>query len=174
MKSAEIQKKVCLLGDPAVGKTSLIRRYVVDIFDEKYIPTVGTKTTRKELKISAQGVDAYLTMIIWDIIGQKTYQNLQRMYYRGARGAVLVGDYTRPETLESLRAWCASLFDGVGEIPIVIIANKTDCCEREEGKEKILGSLAEEFNAEVYHGSAKTGENVEKSFEALGYLLVRN
>ena len=84
----EIIKKICLLGDAAVGKTSLIKRYVYSMFDDKYITTIGTKVTKKSItytkQAAGQATEIRLTLLIWDILGQKQYSRLHPVYYQGA------------------------------------------------------------------------------------------
>jgi len=158
--------KVCLLGDGQVGKTSLIRRFVDGQFDEHYIMTVGTNISRKELQLDGHSV----RLMIWDIIGQKGYESLRTMYYRGADGALLVCDCTRTDTLDSLRTWVASLKNVAGEVPMLFLLNKWDL----DGKAVTLEdaqALASEYGAGTLVTSAKTGESVEQAFSTLATLI---
>ncbi len=98
----EIQKKVCLLGDFAVGKTSLVRRFVEGRFDDKYLSTIGVKISRKTL---ARPYGA-LHLIVWDLAGGEEF-GAESSYLRGAAGALIVGDLTRRETLESFERYAA-------------------------------------------------------------------
>ncbi|MDI6708568.1 MAG: Rab family GTPase [Candidatus Thermoplasmatota archaeon] len=151
-------KKICLLGDGAVGKTSLIRRYVYDVFEDKYIATIGTKVTKKTISINSE---EKITLLIYDILGQKKFEKLHSVYYRGASGALIVSDITRAETIEHMRSWCSSLFEVVGIVPVVLIVNKVDL-KRYFPEE--LKKLSSEINAKYYFTSAKIGENVEEAF----------
>jgi small GTP-binding protein len=169
MVSREVQKKICLLGDSAVGKTSLIKKFVLDIFDDKYIATVGTKVTRKDIVIKN---DVNLTLMIWDILGQQDYHQLRFMYFKNANGALVVCDITRRETLESLREWASSFFKTVGKVPVVFLANKYDLASNAQFGEENLKMIAEMFEAPYLYTSAKTGLNVEKAFRTLGELIV--
>ncbi|MCX6658706.1 MAG: GTP-binding protein, partial [Euryarchaeota archaeon] len=95
--------KVCFIGDAGVGKTSLIKRYVLDVFDDRYIATIGTKVTKKIVDVDGQ---AKVMMLVWDIMGQKGFRELLReAYFFGAHGAIAVCDLTNKETLEELRYW---------------------------------------------------------------------
>jgi small GTP-binding protein len=100
MPSGKYIIKLCLLGDGAVGKTSLVRRFVFDVFDDKYLMSFGTKVVKKEIKVG----DTELDMMIWDILGQRTKDVLHAAYYRGATGALAVCDFTRPDTMKNLRS----------------------------------------------------------------------
>ena len=93
-------KKVCLLGDGAVGKTSLIRRFVLDEFEADYSPTIGTKITKKTLDMEDAGTS--VNLMIWDIMGHKSYMKVPPQYYQGTEGFMVVCDITRLENLTSL------------------------------------------------------------------------
>ncbi len=174
MDRKRIQRKICLLGDGAVGKTSLIRKYVMDKFDDKYLPTIGTKVSRKEIVIPFQKekIVVDLTIIIWDIVGQKAYQKLRRMYYQGANGALVVCDITRRDTLESIREWTKSLFQVSKPVPVLLLANKSDLIHKAEFKPPDLEAIAAEFRSPYFYTSAKSGANVNRAFHRLGELMV--
>ena len=180
-----VKGKICLLGDLAVGKTSLIRRYVLDTFDDKYITTIGTKVTKKRLLIEVpdKQKEVDLTLLIWDIMGQ--YQERlpttisqfdryipQQNYFYNAKGAIVVCDLTRKSTFKNVKVWASSLFEVTGEIPLVIVGNKSDMKDKHEVEKEELMGYTKDFKAPVYQTSAKTGQNVEKIFYNLGELLV--
>ena len=142
-ENIRVKSKVILLGDGAVGKTSLIRRYVLDQFKDEYIQTIGTKVTKKEIKITASShaiVDT--TMMIWDIMGQREYYREhikqfdkyrpQTKYYLGTKGAIVVSDLTRRSTLQNLPLWVNSIFEAVGPVPLVFLANKGDLTDNSQ------------------------------------------
>lgn len=165
----KVIKKVCLLGDNAVGKTSLIKKYVFDTFDDKYIATIGTKTVKKELIVDYFGKSLNLTLMIWDIIGQKEYRNIQTMSFEGTSGALVVCDSTRPESLDSLKNyWLPSLRKVAGNVPLVFLANKCDLVDEIKLTTDDLQETSDSFSSNFYMTSAKTGENVENAFMDLG------
>ena len=125
-KERNLKKKLCVVGDEAVGKTSLIRRFVVDKFDDKYIVTIGTKTSKKTLSIRSDDSNINLNLMIWDILGQRQFSRLKESAFRGTNGAFIVLDLTRRETLYSFDSWLQSLQNVAGEIPVVVLANKSD------------------------------------------------
>ncbi|KYK26285.1 MAG: hypothetical protein AYK23_03180 [Candidatus Proteinoplasmatales archaeon SG8-5] len=172
--SKKVIKKVCLLGDNAVGKTSLVRKYVYDTFDDKYIATIGTKTVKKELEVDYFGKQLNLTLMIWDIIGQKEYRRMQAMSFEGTSGALMVSDMTRPETLESLRDYWVPEFQKVaGNVPIVFLANKADLVDEATFDPADMSQLAEKTESTYLPTSAKTGENVENAFIEMGKAIVK-
>ncbi|HNU36007.1 MAG TPA: Rab family GTPase [Methanomassiliicoccales archaeon] len=166
MAKRQFVKKICLLGDGEVGKTSLIRRYVLDIFDDQYIQTFGAKMSKKVLDLE----DVDLQLNIWDVLGQKTYKTLHSSYYIGANGALLVCDMTRPETFEHLKQWSADLLEVSGEIPVIILGNKCDLEMKIDPLD--LEDFAATLGCSTMLTSAKTGQNVEEAFLALGHRLM--
>src|SRR5439155_26164347 len=127
MVDDHIKRKILLLGDGAVGKTSLIRRFVVDKFSDEYITTIGTKVTKKDLQIESPSKATDMTFMIWDVLGQKGYRGIQESSFQGAKGALLVYDVTRAETAERLHEyWIRDFLSVTVLIPIVLVANKVD------------------------------------------------
>jgi small GTP-binding protein len=178
--------KVCLFGDAAVGKTSVIIRYVKNMFDEKYIATIGTNVYKKVVNVMHPDTKkpVEFTLMIWDIIGQKGFRELLRdEYFKGASAAIGVCDITRKETLDDLDEWRKSIVKVTGEIPIVFLANKCDLKDDAKfGKDelknvlfKYIKSLGESnlrmmllrAREPCLFTSAKTGENIELAFQTL-------
>lgn len=158
--------KLCLLGDGAVGKTSLVRRYVYDVFDDKYLISFGTKVSKKSFKVG----EAEMDLMIWDILGQRFNESLHAAYYRGAAGALAVCDYTRPETVRSLKSWLGSFRSVVGDMPIIILCNKSDLEKKIPFDE--VEAFGKEVGCSVLETSAKTGQNVELAFQEIGKKLL--
>jgi small GTP-binding protein len=165
MAKRKFIKKVCLLGDGEVGKTSLVRRFVLDMFSDEYIKSFGTKVTKKVLEME----DMNLTLMIWDVLGQKA-SSLHEAYYKGANGALLVCDLTREETVDSLARWRDDLFSVTGEVPIVLVANKSDL-DWVVNRDR-LSEVEETLGADLTITSARTGEGMEEAFTALGREIV--
>lgn len=154
-----LQKKICMLGSFAVGKTSLVRRYVQSMFDEVYQTTIGVKVDKKVLKLD----DTELTLMLWDLYGEDEYQKMKWTYWRGTSGYLLVADGTRRATLEKAIALEQRVREEIGEIPFILMINKCDLVQEWD----LDPVLEAHFNAKkwtVLHSSAKTGENVEESF----------
>ena len=175
MENKEVKVKVCLVGGGGVGKTSLIRRYVNDMFDDKYIATIGTKVTKKEITIKDQtGSEIKMDMMIWDIMGQKGFkQLLQDAYFYGTKGVIAVSDITRKDTLEDLTEWLESVNEVAGEVPAVFLANKCDLEDQAQFNMKDLEKTASEHTTLYpYLTSAKTGQNVQSVFQTLAEKIV--
>jgi small GTP-binding protein len=171
-----VRTKICLVGDGGVGKTSLIGRYVYDIFSDKYLPTIGTKVTRKELllRYPTKNMQVKLDAMIWDIMGQKLFKSLlHESYFIGARGILGVCDLTNKDTLLGLVDWVKSVNEVVGTVPIVILANKCDLNGNILMTDNEVRSIASTLDAPYIYTSAKTGENVGKAFNLLGREVIR-
>jgi small GTP-binding protein len=166
MEKKQFIRKVCLIGDGAVGKTSLVRRYVLDVFSDDYISTFGAKVSKKVLTFG----DVELTLMIWDVLGQKNGASMHSAYFSGANGAFVVCDGTRPETLDGLNSWYQEFSRVAGNVPVIPLANKCDLQDR-VSKEK-LASAAKVIGHDFRRTSARTGEGVEEAFLLLGKLVL--
>lgn len=176
MLTKNISTKICFIGESGVGKTSLIRRYVHDIFSDKYITTIGTKVSRKDilLKYPDKKVQFKINAMIWDIMGQKAFRGLlHESYFQGARGVIAVCNLTDKQTLEGLSEWIDKVMSAVGDIPVVILANKSDLTDQIEFGEKELMQLINELNAPFLFTSAKTGENVSEAFSTIARQILK-
>ncbi len=167
-----IQKKVCLLGDFAVGKSSLVRRFVEGIFEDKYLSTIGAKVDRKIVSLQTESQATNLTLLLWDLAGGEKFDRVMSSYYRGAAGAVLVCDLTRPETLQAMVNYTRDFWSVNPRTPIVIVGNKVDLVEKRAITDDELAAVAGRYQLPWFVSSAKTGENVEFFFQALGQRLL--
>jgi hypothetical protein len=162
MEKKHFIKKVCLLGDGGVGKTSLIGRYVLNCFSDDYVVSFGTKVSKKVIEYE----DVQLTLMIWDILGQKSQKALHGAYYSGANGVLLVCDNTRPETLLHLLEWKRDLEEVVGAVPLVPIINKADLPTALVGAD--IAAVRTALGHDFLYTSAKMGSGVQEAFEQLG------
>ena len=173
-----LKLKLCLVGESAVGKTCLIRRFVFDQFDDKYIGTLGTKVTKKEIKIQHPESNGVIdvNLMIWDIMGQQGFrQLLQEAYFFGAQGLIAVCDLTRKNTLSELHSWMDSVHSVTKDIPVIFLGNKSDLDNYQEFNLNEVKKLAQRYgNSEAFLSSAKTGENVELAFHKLGEKILKN
>jgi len=171
-----VMKKICMLGDPAVGKSSLVGRFVFSMFDDKYIETIGAKVTKRTMAIEKKATKQRfrLKLMIWDIAGQKTLDFIKPTYYRDAEGALVVADCTRKETLTNVIRWGRSIRDVCGEIPIVVLVNKSDLREHAQFTTEEAVEVAGQLDAPSFLTSARSGENVENAFSTLGRRLIRD
>lgn len=159
--------KVLLCGAAAVGKTSLVQRFIKNRFAANYKLTVGVDILTKDVEFRAGEI---ATLSIWDIGGQQRFEFIRSTFYKGASGALLVFDLSRAQTYEEIQKWLTEVRQFAGEdIPFVLIGNKADLIEdvgevidRDEAR-----ALAESEGSIYIETSAKTGINVDESFTEL-------
>ncbi|TLZ61720.1 MAG: GTP-binding protein [Methanobacteriota archaeon] len=171
----QFKVKVCLVGEKAVGKTSLIRRYVLNMFDDRYITTIGTKVSKKELSLyqPERDVQVRMDVTIWDIMGEKGFRELLKdAYFYGANGILAVADLTRRKTLDELDDWVDGVMRVCGRVPTVIAVNKADLMNQAQFDEKQVDQFAKAFDSKYVYTSAKTGQNVEEAFRLLGEAIL--
>lgn len=175
--STDLRLKICLLGEGAVGKTSLIRRFVFDEFDDAYITTIGTKITKKEVRLHhpTKDKEVNVTLLVWDLMGQKGFRNLlQEAYFYGAHGLIAVCDITNKDSLTELEEWVDSAYSVTEEVPVVFLANKSDLKDDAVFTLDDVKQHVSKFKRAMYYtSSAKTGENVEKVFETMSNVILK-
>ena len=162
-----IQKKICLLGGFAVGKTSLVSRFVHSIFSDKYLTTVGVKIEKKSLTLDKRELD----LVVWDIYGEDDFQKVRMSYLRGASGYLLVVDGTRKSTLDTALALHAAAEQTIGKVPCVLLINKADLASIWEIDQAAVTRLLQS-GWRVMQTSAKSGEGVEEAFASLGRAML--
>ncbi len=170
----KMKVKVCLVGEGAVGKTCLIRRFIHDQFDDRYISTLGAKVSKKEVIVkNPKGDDEIaIDMTIWDIMGEKGFRELlKEAYFHGAQGILAVCDITRKDTLHELNDWIAAVNRVTGTIPVQFLANKADLKDQAKLGEADVRQVAETHKSPFLFTSAKTGENVEAGFLRLAEMI---
>ena len=169
-----LKAKVVLLGDGSVGKTSLIRRFVLDQFSDDYLMTVGTKVTKKEVLVKERGQEIPVIMTIWDVLGQKGYAGVQESAVKGAQAVLFVFDVTRDETWKALEEyWIPIVWRLAGKIPMVFAGNKMDLASDETYARELVSYMEQKYEGRGFPSSAKSGENVEKLFAKLAEEIVR-
>jgi small GTP-binding protein len=151
-----------MLGSFAVGKTSLVRRFVESIYSDVYQTTVGVKIDKKNVQVE----DKEVSLVLWDIYGEDDYQKMRWTYLRGASGYLLVADGTRKATLEKAVGLEQKVREEAGVIPFVLVINKRDLI-RDWEPDPALESQLTAQGWSILRSSAKTGEGVEESFALL-------
>jgi small GTP-binding protein len=162
-----IQKKICMLGATGVGKTSLVSRFVLSLFSETYLTTIGVKVDKKTVTVDGTEV----TLLLWDIYGQDEFQTVRTSYLRGASGYLLVADGTRQLTLDTARELQNTAEGVIGKVPFILVLNKSDLASDWRVDEKALWKMAED-GWSVIKTSAKTGDGVEEAFQKLTRRMV--
>lgn len=162
----EIHKKICMCGDPSVGKTSLVRKFVTGKYDEDYVSTLGTVVKKKS--VYSKETDTLVNLIIWDISGQTKFKRIHASAFADSTGALAVCDLTRPETADHLQDWLASVTEyAKREVPVMILTNKSDLAIDNEDHAAMAEGAAKALGHQMFRTSAKTGEHVDDAFTAL-------
>lgn len=162
-----LQKKICMLGAFAVGKTSLVSRFVTSMFSEKYLSTVGVKIDKKTVEVGSESV----MLMLWDIYGEDSMQKVQMSYLKGASGYLLVADATRRETLDKAVSLHERAREVTGDVPFLLVVNKSDLvaqCEIDDAALQPVVASGWKF----LRGSAKTGQGVEEAFTMITQQMV--
>jgi small GTP-binding protein len=162
-----MQKKVCMLGGFAVGKTSLVRRFVSNVFSDHYHTTIGVTVEKKRVTVD----DRDVMLVLWDLYGEDEFQRVRDSYLRGSSGYILVMDGTRRATLDSALALQQTAIRTVGTVPFISIINKADVRSEWEIDERAIEQLRER-GWTVLFGSAKLGQGVEELFVKLATQIV--
>jgi small GTP-binding protein len=157
-----IQKKICMVGASAVGKTSLVARYVRSIFSDKYLTTVGVKIDKKTVRV----LDREVNLMLWDLAGEDEYIQLKLSYLSGSSGYFLVVDGTRRETLEAAFELQAKVEGEIGAVPFILLLNKSDLVDEWDLNNESMARITE-AGWRFMKTSAKTGVGVEEAFLAL-------
>ncbi len=178
----EYLMKIILIGDGAVGKTSIRERYLGHGFSSEYLPTLGADFTIARESIRAKKI----RFQVWDLAGQPKFKNVRRMYYGGAQAAFIVCDVSNPDSMTHIVKWVSELWkqNGRGPIPFVILGNKIDLRQTEEGyiDDLSLQRVAEGISSVTYSNfrfrisylptSAKTGKNITKAFQQIALQVI--
>jgi len=169
MVGAETKKKVTLLGETGVGKTSLTLRFVKDVFGEKYLKTIGTNVYSKKIPITG----SELKLIIYDIMGDTGFDSVRDRAFNESTGAIAVADITREDTLYNLiDDWLPKYRkSAVDNAPIMLAVNKADLEDQEITREEVIDNVLHYFDT-IFFTSAKTGENVNDMFKELGFRTI--
>lgn len=162
-----IKKKICMMGAFAVGKTSLVQRYVKDMFSEKYHTTIGVKIEKKSVTIENEVVE----LILWDLAGKNGISEMRTTYLRGASGYLLVVDKTRINTIDIALEMNEMAREVLGTVPFIVLLNKWDLEGKWDIEDTMIDSLRQK-KWDIIETSAKTGMGVNQAFELLARNLI--
>ena len=166
--SETFEFKISVIGDGAVGKTSLIKKFTEGSFEKDYIKTIGAQFSKYVKEIN----DDIINLVFWDIAGQEDFSFLQPLFYKGTRACIIVFSLEENdlgyESFAHVKNWYVQLTKHCGEIPVVLFANKVDLVDENELDRSQIKSLSDELNFLGYYiTSAKTGQGVIEAFNAI-------
>lgn len=174
--------KIVLIGEEAVGKTTLRKKFMGEKFPVSYLATIGADFAKKDIRLILEGKEYLIEVLIWDLAGQDSYKLIRESFYEGSAGALLVVDITRRDTFNAAEKWIDELWKNSGSepVPFVILANKADLRktnpEKTIGPEETMGLVEEvrsharkqaNFKYSFLETSGASGVNVDKAFETL-------
>ncbi|MHA2282471.1 MAG: Rab family GTPase [Promethearchaeota archaeon] len=170
-KTKTLTIKIIVIGEPAVGKTSLVKKFVSGRFNKDYRSSLGTNIFTKKIVLENK---TETTLQLWDIAGQERWINMRHHYYSGAKGVIIVGDITRGKTFDQIeKFWVPDLSENCSLIPNILLANKSDLTEKIE--EQWIKTLGARINtSSIVFTSAKTGENVELAFKLIAEQAIKD
>jgi Ras-related protein Rab-1A/Rab family protein len=163
--------KLLLVGESGVGKTSLVKQFVYKEFDDIYTKTLGANLYKKEIDLEVGGKTETAKLMVWDLFGDNLFQGIMKSAFNGAEGIIFVSDLTNVDTLWKLDIWINSAFRFGSESAFVFLGNKSDLKERQFDDEEI-DQFAQRFRGRAFITSAKTGDNVEAAFQAIGQMIL--
>lgn len=170
--------KICLIGEAAVGKTSIRRRYLGEGFKTDFLSTMGADFAYMTSRIEHDGKNYELNWQIWDLAGQIAFRNVMRAYYKGSYGALAIYDITQPQSIEAIDAWISDVqqySDTFDELPIVLVGNKVDLRDEIPDSLKTVHGFTKSKSlktAGFIETSAKDGVNIEEAFDLLGHAII--
>jgi len=163
-----LQKKICMLGSFAVGKTSLVRRYVDSIFSDNYVTTIGVKIDKKVVT----STDSELALILWDVYGEDNHQSVMPSYLRGMAAYILVIDPSRPATFECAQTLHELVLETLGQKPFVLVLNKSDIKSEWEINDAIYNQLSTAAISTI-ETSAKMDNGVDEVYQTIANTFVQ-
>lgn len=167
--------KLMVIGEGAVGKTTLVNRYVTGTFERDYKTTIGSQFAVKLTHISPPNTDYGIGIKVqcWDVAGQARFKAVRKMYYSGAAGVILVFDTTRRRSFTEMSKWVQEADESIGaRVPMLCVGNKTDLPDRAVPSDEAK-RWAEDQGMVYLESSAKTGDNVADMFTVLAELMWR-
>src|SRR5437773_3673660 len=169
-----MKSKVALVGESSVGKTSLIRRFVRDEYDDKYLHTVGTKVSKVEITVPyGPATEVEVDLAIFDIMGQQGFKDMvKETFFYGCQGLLAVCDVTRAETLDAVHDWMSTATGVAGDVPAILMVNKMDLAKSRAFLDEAVEKVARTWEMPVAFTSAKTGAGVDDAFNSLAISIV--
>ena len=165
--------KVVLIGNVSVGKSSIIKRFIYNQFNQEYVCTIGTELSKKSLLLSQNKV---INLFIWDTCGQEKFRSVTRQYYRDTQAILLVFDLTSEKSFYDLQSWYDEALDFVNDVKCMffLLGNKSDLKGEIKINEKDIKNFMKQNHQikKYFEVSAFTGHNIDLSFDKIGQHLI--
>ena len=160
----EFMYKILLLGDSSVGKTCILTRYSDNTFQEDHMATIGL-----DFKVKNVNLDGKIVKVqIWDTAGQDRFKSVTKNYYKGAHGIILIYDVTNKKTFDNVKNWVDIIKEEVSEkVTVILVGNKIDNFDNRKVSTEEGQAIANEYGLQFYETSAKTGDNIDRTFNDL-------
>ena len=171
VKSGEYAFKLILGGDGAVGKTSMVHRFVENTFATDYKSTIGTSIMKKECKF--EGLESIVRFVIWDLAGQAQFKRVRQSYLANAEAGILVYDVTNRHSFENIKNWHNEIKKASPSISLTLVGNKIDLTNDRDVSFEEGTELAKKLDLSYAETSAKTGENINDSFKMLALQMIQ-
>lgn len=169
IQNPDITLKFLTLGDSMVGKTSIVLRFVDNVFYEQTKSTIGVDFKTKTINFGNKKIK----IKVWDTAGQERFRTITKQYYKNAEGIILIYDVTESKTFDQIEDWVMNIMDNKqNDAKVILVGNKIDCEERVILKEQ-GAELAKRFDLPYIETSASTGENVNTIFECLAEEILK-
>ena len=170
MSKKEFLYKILILGDSSVGKTCFLTRYADNTFQEVHMSTIGIDYKLKNVKMEDGKI---VKLQIWDTAGQDRFRSITKNYYKGANGIVVIFSVTDKKTFGNVKSWIHQIKAEVDEkVTIILVGNKIDDEENREVTKEEGEEIAKNFGLDFFECSAKTGENINSTFNELVLKMV--
>ena len=164
----EIDLKILLVGDTSVGKTSILSKYIDDIFEENQISTVGVEYKVKSLIINGRKIN----LRIWDSSGQERFRSITQSFFRNAEGILYIFDLTEKKTFEGVKQWLIDSESYNLNIKKILVGNKVDLVEKRKVEKEIIDNFVKKIQLKYYEMSAKDGTNIDNVFRELAEMIL--
>jgi len=161
-----------MLGSFGVGKTSLVRRFVLDQFSDEYRSTMGVHIQKKSISLSNHSSSG-IKLILWDIAHVEEFDRTVKSYFQGSHGAIVVFDVTRPQSFKETDIYLKPYLEMNPKSKLIFVGNKIDLLDKDSYKMEQLLQISKTYNAPSMLTSAKKDENVTELFQKLATLLIK-
>ena len=161
-----------MLGSFGVGKTSLVRRFVLDQFSDEYRSTMGVHIQKKSISLSKHSSSG-IKLILWDIAHVEEFDRTVKSYFQGSHGAIVVFDVTRPQSFKETDIYLKPYLEMNPKSKLIFVGNKIDLLDKDSYKMEQLLQISKTHNALSMLTSAKKDENVTELFQKLATLLIK-